>query len=93
MTIKRRQSREETSSKLTDECIAPYVIYFDGFTYTLVKPKENGLDENVGFYGNLPGALKSAAKLIVNEERTTTIKDFILKYDEVINKLNEKFDI
>ena len=43
----RKQSREESQTKIEDEAIKPYVIYFDGFSYTVVKPKEKGQDENL----------------------------------------------
>ena len=73
--------------------IAPYVIYFDGFSYTIVKPKEKGTDENIGYYNNFSNALKSVAKLLVNNSKTTTIADFIKRYDEIMTKLSNKFDI
>ena len=40
----RKQSRDESQTKIEDEAISPYVIYFDGFSYTVVKPKEKGQD-------------------------------------------------
>ena len=89
----RKQSREESQTKIEDEAIAPYVIYFDGFTYTLVKPKDNTMDENVGYYSNLANCLKATAKLLVQESKTTTISDFIHRYNEVMNSLNAKFNI
>lgn len=89
----RKQSREDSQTKIEDEAIAPYVIYFDGFNYTLVKPKDKGQDENIGYYTSLNGALKSAAKMMVNEQKTTTISDFIKKYDEIMTKLSDKFII
>jgi hypothetical protein len=91
--VLRKKSREETSSKIEDEVILPYVIYFDGFSYTVVKPKERGTDENIGYYNSLSHALKSIAKLLVNDSKTTTIADFIKRYDEVLTKLSNKFDI
>lgn len=89
----RKQSRDESQTKIEDEAIAPYVIYFDGFSYTVVKPKEKGQDENLTYHTNLNGALKSIAKLLVNDQKATTIGDFIRKYDEVMNKLTDKFII
>ena len=91
--VLRKKSREETSSKIEDEAIAPYVIYFDGMSYTVVKPKERGTDENIGYYNSLSHALKSIAKLLVNDSKTTTIADFIKRYDEIMTKLSNKFDI
>ena len=91
--VLRKKSREETSSKIEDELIAPYVIYFDGFSYTVVKPKEKGTDENIGYYNSFSNALKSIAKLLVNDTKTTTITDFIKRYDEIMTKLSNKFDI
>lgn len=91
--VLKKKSREESSSKIKDEAIAPYVIYFDGMSYTVVKPKEKGSDENIGYYNSLSHALKSIAKLIVNDNKTTTIADFIKRYDEIMTKLSNKFDI
>ena len=89
----RKQSREDSQTKIEDEAIAPYVIYFDGMSYTVVKPKERGTDENIGYYNSLSHALKSIAKLLVNDSKTTTIADFIKRYDEIMTKLSNKFDI
>jgi hypothetical protein len=91
--VLRKKSREESSSKIEDETISPYVIYFDGVSYTVVKPKENGNDENIGYYNNLNHALKSIAKLLLNNKKTTTIDNFIKQFDEIMTKLNNKFNI
>ena len=91
--VLRKKSREESSSKIEDEAISPYVIYFDGMSYTVVKPKENGNDENSGYYNSLSHALKSVVKLLVNNNKKTTIADFIKQYDEMMTKLSNKFDI
>jgi hypothetical protein len=89
----RKQSRDDSQTKIQDESLGPYVIYFDGFSYTIVKPKENGQDENISYHTSLDGALKSIAKMLVNESKTVTISDFLRKYDEVMNKLTDKFKI
>jgi hypothetical protein len=89
----RKQSREESQTKIEDEAISPYVIYFDGFSYTVVKPKEKGQDENLTYHTQLDGALKSVAKMLVNEQRTTTISDFLRRYNEIMAKISEKFKI
>jgi type IV secretory pathway VirB9-like protein len=89
----RKQSREESQTKIEDEAIKPYVIYFDGFSYTVVKPKEKGQDENLTYHTQLDGALKSVAKMLVNEQKTTTISDFLKRYDEIMVKISEKFKI
>lgn len=89
----RKQSREDSQTKIEDESLAPYVIYFDGFSYTVVKPKEGGQDENITYHTHLDGALKSVAKMLVNEQKTVTIADFLKKYEEVMDKLSEKFAI
>jgi hypothetical protein len=89
----KKKSREETNTKIEDELIAPYVIYFDGFSYTVVKTKEKSSDENIGYYNNFSNALKSVAKLLVNNNKTTTIGDFIKRYDEIMTKLSNKFNI
>ena len=89
----KKRSREESQTKIEDELIAPYVIYFDGMSYTIVKPKEKGQDENISYHTRLDDALKSIAKLLVNEQKTTTIADFIKKYEEVMDNISEKFKI
>ena len=89
----RKQSREESQTKIEDEAIKPYVIYFDGFSYTVVKPKEKSQDENLTYHTQLDGALKSIAKMLVNEQKTTTISDFLRRYDEIMSKISEKFKI
>jgi hypothetical protein len=89
----RKKTREESQTKISDEIISPYFIYFDGISYTLVKEKNNGNEENIGYYTNLSGALKATAKNLVNDQKTVTISDFLLRYDTIINKITEKFDI
>ena len=89
----RKQSREDSQTRIEDESIAPYFIYFDGMTYTVVKEKNNGNEENIGYFSRLDNALKSIAKNLVNESKTVTINDFIRKYDEVMSALEEKFEI
>ena len=78
----KKRSRDESQTKIEDETIAPYVVYFDGMSYTVVKPKDKGQDENISYHTQLDGALKSIAKLLVNDQKTTTIADFFKKYEE-----------
>jgi hypothetical protein len=89
----RKQSRDESQTKIEDEVISPYVIYFDGFSYTVVKPKEKSQDENLTYHTQLDGALKSVAKMLVNEQKTTTIADFLKRYEEIMSKITNKFKI
>lgn len=89
----RKQSRDESQTKIEDEAISPYVIYFDGFSYTVVKPKEKGQDENLTYHTQLDGALKSVAKMLVNEQKTTTISDFLKRYNEIMGQITDKFKI
>jgi len=89
----RKKTREESQTKISDEIISPYFIYFDGISYTLVKEKDNGNEENIGYYTNLSGALKATAKNLVNDQKTITISDFLLKYDNIMDKISEKFEI
>ncbi len=89
----KKQSRDESQTKIEDDSIAPYVIYFDGMSYTVVKPKEKGQDENLTYHSQLSGALKSIAKMLVNDQKTSTIADFIIRYEEIMNKITEKFKI
>ena len=81
------------STGLTNKPINESKISFDGTTYTLVKEKNNGGEDNIGYYTNLSNTLKSVAKLLVNNSKTTTIADFIKRYDEIMTKLSNKFDI
>ncbi len=89
----RKQSRDESQTKIEDEVISPYVIYFDGFSYTVVRPKEKSQDENLTYHTQLDGALKSVAKMLVNEQKTTTIADFLKRYEEIMSKITNKFKI
>lgn len=89
----KKQSRDESQTKIEDDSISPYVIYFDGMSYTVVKPKEKGQDENLTYHSQLPGALKSIAKMLVNDQKTSTIADFISRYEEIMGKITEKFEI
>lgn len=88
----RKKSREESQTKIQDEVIAPYVVYYDGLQYTLVLEK-NDKQENIGYYSQLSGALKAAAKNLVNEQKTVTISDFILKYEEINTKIENTFNL
>lgn len=89
----KKQSRENSQTKIVDDVLKPYVIYFDGSTYTTVKPKEKGIDENIGYYSKLDSALKSIAKLLANSQKTQTISEFIKEYGVIMEKINNKFNI
>lgn len=93
MTRLKKLSREESQTKIEDELISPYVIYFDSVSYTVVKPKNKGQDENISYHTRFDGALKSIAKLLINEQKTVTIKEFIEKYEQILNSISERFKI
>lgn len=89
--FKGKKTRDESQLKIVDETIAPYCIYFDGLQYTVVEEVETK-QNNIGYYSNFKGALASIAKLLVLEQKTSTIADFINAYDEVMGKLETLFE-
>jgi hypothetical protein len=89
----KKQSREDSQTKIEDELIAPYVIYFDGSTYTVVKPKEKSIDENIGYYSRLNSALASIARLLSNTKTTQTLTEHINTFNNIVLNINNKFNI
>jgi hypothetical protein len=90
---KGKQSREDSQTKIQDEAIAPYVIYFDGLTYTVVKEKHDSKEENVGYFTNLSISLNSIAKHLSNNSNTLNLNEFIQQYNDISTKIIEKIKI
>jgi hypothetical protein len=90
---KGKQSREDSQTKIQDEAIAPYVIYFDGTTYTVVKEKNEGKEENVGYFTKLSSSLSSIAKQLSNNKEIVDLNEYIIQYDKILTKVIEKIKI
>jgi hypothetical protein len=90
---KGKQSREDSQTKIQDKVIAPYVIYFDGTIFTVVKEKHDGKEENVGYFTNLSISLNSIAKHLSNNSNTLDLSEFIKQYNDISTKIIETIKI
>ena len=88
-----KQSREDSQTKIQDESINPYVIYFDGTTYTVVKEKNDGREENIGYFTKLSNSLTSIAKLLSNNSNTLDLKNYIEQYNNILTKITDTIKI
>lgn len=88
-----KQSREDSQTKIQDEAIAPYVIYFDGSTYTVVKEKYEGKEENIGYFTKLSTSLSSIAKHLSNNSNTLDLGEYIKQYNNIATKITETIKI
>jgi hypothetical protein len=90
---KGKQSREDSQTKIQDEIIAPYVIYFDGTTFTVVKEKNDGKEENIGYFTKLSNSLVSISKLLSNNSNTLDLKNYIEQYNNISTKITNTIKI
>ena len=78
---------------IKDEMLAPYYISMDETQYTLMI---EGSTLPLGYYSNLEGAIKRAARYLTVEslnQQTIDLTDFLKAYDNVITQLNNRIPV
>jgi len=89
----KQKGHQKTMTTIKDEVLAPYYITLDESQYTLMT---EGSTLPIGYFSNLGNALKRLSRLLtVNESNqdTLSISEYITRYEEVTQKVNEATNI
>ena len=89
----KQKGHQKTMMTIKDEVLSPYYITLDESQYTLMT---EGSTLPIGYFSNLGNALKRLSRLLtVNESNqdTLSISEYITRYEEVTQKVNEATNI
>ena len=89
----KQKGHQKTMMTIKDEVLSPYYITLDESQYTLMT---EGSTLPIGYFSNLGNALKRVARLLtVNESNqgTVNLSEFISRYEEVTQKVNQATNI
>jgi len=89
----KQKGHQKTMMTIKDKVLSPYYITLDESQYTLMT---EGSTLPIGYFSNLGNALKRLSRLLtVNESNqdTLSISEYITRYEEVTQKVNEATNI
>ena len=89
----KQKGHQKTMMTIKDKVLSPYYITLDESQYTLMT---EGSTLPVGYFSNLGNALKRVSRLLtVNESNqdTLSISEYITRYEEVSQKVNDLTNI
>ena len=89
----KQKGHQKTMMTIKDKVLSPYYITLDESQYTLMT---EGSTLPIGYFSNLGNALKRVSRLLtVNESNqdTLSISEYITRYEEVTQKVNEVTNI
>ena len=89
----KQKGHQKTMMTIKDKVMSPYYITLDESQYTLMT---EGSTLPIGYFSNLGNALKRVSRLLtVNESNqdTLSISEYITRYEEVTQKVNEATNI
>jgi hypothetical protein len=89
----KQKGHQKTMMTIKDKVLSPYYITLDESQYTLMT---EGSTLPIGYFSNLGNALKRVSRLLtVNESNqdTLSISEYITRYEEVTQKVNEATNI
>ena len=89
----KQKGHQKTMTTIKDKVLSPYYITLDESQYTLMT---EGSTLPIGYFSNLGNALKRVSRLLtVNESNqdTLSISEYITRYEEVTQKVNEATNI
>jgi len=89
----KQKGHQKTMMTIKDKVLSPYYITLDESQYTLMT---EGSTLPVGYFSNLSNALKRVSRLLtVNESNqdTLSIGEYITRYEEVSQKVNDLTNI
>lgn len=89
----KQKGHQKTMMTIKDEVLSPYYITLDESQYTLMT---EGSTLPIGYFSNLGNALKRVSRLLtVNESNqgTVNLSEFISRYEEVTQKVNQATNI
>jgi hypothetical protein len=85
----RQKGSIKKTSTISDPLLGDYKIVFDENSYNLIFTEPNTQKEKViGYYSQLPSALRRVAKDQVIEKQTTyTLKEYLKELESTTNQL------
>jgi len=89
----KQKGHQKTMMTIKDEVLSPYYITLDESQYTLMT---EGSTLPIGYFSNLGNALRRVSRLLtVNESNqgTVNLSEFISRYEEVTQKVNQATSI
>lgn len=89
----KQKGHQKTMMTIKDEVLSPYYITLDESQYTLMT---EGSTLPIGYFSNLGNALRRVSRLLtVNESNqgTVNLSEFISRYEEVTQKVNQATNI
>ena len=89
----KQKGHQKTMMTIKDKVLSPYYITLDESQYTLMT---EGSTLPIGYFSNLGNALKRVSRLLtVNESNqdTLSISEYITRYEEITQKVNEATNI
>jgi len=89
----KQKGHQKTMMTIKDKVLSPYYITLDESQYTLMT---EGSTLPVGYFSSLGNALKRVSRLLtVNESNqdTLSIGEYITRYEEVSQKVNDLTNI
>ena len=89
----KQKGHQKTMMTIKDEVLSPYYITLDESQHILMT---EGSTLPIGYFSNLGNALKRVSRLLtVNESNqgTVNLSEFISRYEEVTQKVNQATNI
>lgn len=89
----KQKGHQKTMMTIKDKVMSPYYITLDESQYTLMT---EGSTLPVGYFSSLGNALRRVSRLLtVNESNqgTLNLSEYISRYEEVTQKVNEATNI
>ena len=91
MTRGRQKGQTKIVSKIKDSVLEPYELWLEEDQVALVDTIK---DKPLSYHGNLEHAVKRISYLsVISEEIDYTLTGFLESYNNIINKLTQKFKI
>lgn len=80
---------------LKDPILGDYYIVIDEYNYsaykTITPDSGTPYESCIGHFGRLGGALKKIADNTMKNESYDSVKQYVKKYESILNEFNEKF--
>ena len=91
MSRGRQKGQTKIMSKIKDPILGHYELWLEEDQIVLV---DTNRDKALSYHGNLEHAIKRISYLsVVSEETDYTLTGFLESYNNIINKLTQKFKI
>ena len=91
MTRGRQKGQTKIMSKIKDSVLRHYELWLEEDQIVLVEASK---DKSLSYHGNLEHVIKRISYLsVVSEETDYTLTGFLESYNNIINKLTQKFKI